>query len=160
DIEFPLPESLVDSVVIGTKIALAFSVEHADVGNRGIENLLGSSDDQSPSVCFAATIHVAIFHPAPLMCVPGLMEHTPSLIDLGRAKETGNIKSIRQPIDLHVEVLLQAVGLFLGEIRVRAFIVEIVRDCLDRHTNPPVLPNELYLQRRARWAVGSLAVNF
>src|ERR1044071_8248699 len=90
DSEFAPPEAFVDQVMITAKVSLVFRVEHANVGDRRIENMLRSANGESAPGRLASAVHIAVLYAPPLMRIAILLQYTAGFINFSRAKITGN----------------------------------------------------------------------
>src|SRR5215469_18437310 len=82
NIELASPKAFKNSIVIGAKLtlALAFSPQHANRGNRGIPYFARSKNYETALFSLSSAIHVRVAHPAPLVRVPIGLNDFPTLI--------------------------------------------------------------------------------
>ena len=110
------------------RIARTLRKQHARRSQRGIPDLLRSTDHQPTLAGLASTIHVAVAHAAPLMCVPVLLQDAPVRIDAREAEETRDVQHIGQALEPHREIALQAIRRVLRQIRIGALVIGVERD--------------------------------
>ena len=100
--------------------------------------MAGSPNRQTAPRGLAAAVHIAVFHPPPLMGVPLLGHDFARVIDLGRTQKFGNVQRQRQKVYRHIELVFELKSFRLGKVGVRALIIKIMGDGGDRHTGTPV----------------------
>src|SRR5215471_7036916 len=130
DVELAFPETLEGHVVIAPEhsVVLLLRVEHADQRERGIPDLLRAADHEATFARLPPAIHVAVFDAAPLMRVPAFLDDPAPLVEARRAEEARDIEPIGEPIEADGEVAGELVGGILGEIGVRALVIDIDHD--------------------------------
>ena len=110
EVELALPEQLEGAVVVGAEDAVVLRVEHADVGELGVEDLARAADGEAAQVGLAAAVHVAVLDAPPLVRVARLLGHGAVGGDLGAAEVGRDVQRVGQPDDAGAGVALEIVG--------------------------------------------------
>jgi hypothetical protein len=111
--------------MIVAKNTVLLGVQHADVGQRRVEELLRPADGEAAPIGLPAAVHVAVLDPPPLMRVAAFLQHAASRVHLGAAEVGRNVERVRQPVEPRAGLPLQVVGQVFGQIGVGALVVAV-----------------------------------
>ena len=120
-------------MVVGPEVAVVLGVQHADVAQRRVEDVARPADRQPAARGLAAAVHVAVFDAPPLVGVAPLADDLSGVVHLGGAQELGDVERQREKIDADRILLFELERLFLGQVGVGAFVIEIVGDGANGH---------------------------
>src|SRR5262249_49534418 len=134
------------------KPPVLFRVEHADIGERRVEDLARAADDEPAPVRLTAAVHVAVFDPPPLMRVAVFFNDLAGAVQGGAPEVGWNVERVGQPLERDAGLTRKIVGEILRQIRIRALIVAVDLDGPRSHGSEPFTTDAIS-SRRTRFKI-------